>query len=174
MDFQKGKKTKEKYERKKEREGSSSLSFSPISMSSTDVCNNLLKAYRLSTVGSLSPARVNPRPKKNDFFVPSNITSHYTCYCSILKAIFILAEERSATFSRHSKLCNHPSYLKNGSSVFHTISILSSPLIITFLITFWIFSLSKDSILMILSNCVSNLLEELSSGGISVLSCSIS
>lgn len=66
------------------------------------------------------------------------------------------------------------SYLKNGSSVFHTISILSSPLIITFLITFWIFSLSKDSILMILSNCVSNLLEELSSGGISVLSCSIS
>lgn len=112
--------------------------------------------------------------KKIDFFVPSNITSHYTCYCSILKAIFILAEERSATFSRHSKLCNHPSYLKNGSSVFHTISILSSPLIITFLITFWIFSLSKDSILMILSNCVSNLLEELSSGGISVLSCSIS
>ena len=174
MDFQKGKKTKEKYERKKEREGSSSLSFSPISMSSTDVCNNLLKAYRLSTVGRLSPARVNPRPKKIDFFVPSNITSHYTCYCSILKAIFILAEERSATFSRHSKLCNHPSYLKNGSSVFHIISILSSPLIITFLITFWIFSLSKDSILMILSNCVSNLLEELSSGGISVLSCSIS
>lgn len=120
------------------------------------------------------PARVNPRPKKIDFFVPSNITSHYTCYCSILKAIFMPAEERSATFSRHSKLCNHPSYLKNGSSVFHTISILSSPLIITFLITFWIFSLSKDSILMILSNCVSNLLEELSSGGISVLSCSIS
>ena len=115
-----------------------------------------------------------PDQKKIDFFVPSNITSHYTCYCSILKAIFILAEERSATFSRHSKLCNHPSYLKNGSSVFHTISILSSPLIITFLITFWIFSLSKDSILMILSNCVSNLLEELSSGGISVLSCSIS
>ena len=121
-----------------------------------------------------SPARVNPRPKKINFFVPSNITFHYTCYRSILKAIFILAEERSATFSRHSKLCNHPSYLKNGSSVFHTISILSSPLIITFLITFWIFSLSKDSILMILSNCVSNLLEELSSGGISVLSCSIS
>lgn len=115
-----------------------------------------------------------PDQKKIDFFVPSNITSHYTCYCSILKAIFILAEERSATFSRHSKLCNHPSYLKNGSSVFHTISILSSPLIITFFITFWIFSLSKDSILMILSNCVSNLLEELSSGGISVLSCSIS
>lgn len=112
--------------------------------------------------------------KKFNFFVPSNITSHYTCYCSILKAIFMLAEERSATFSRHSKLCNHPSYLKNGSSVFHTISILSSPLIITFLIIFWIFSLSKDSILMILSNCVSNLLEELSSGGISVLSCSIS
>ena len=128
----------------------------------------------LSPCRCLYPARVNPRPKKIDFFVPSNITSHYTCYCSILKAIFILAEERSATFSRHSKLCNHPSYLKNGSSVFHTISILSSPLIITFLITFWIFSLSKDSILMILSNCVSNLLEELSSGGISVLSCSIS
>lgn len=119
-----------------------------------------------------------PDQKKIDFFVPSNITFHYTCYCSILKAIFMLAEEsaeeRSATFSRHSKLCNHPSYLKNGSSVFHTISILSSPLMITFLITFWIFSLSKDSILMILSNCVSNLLEELSSGGISVLSCSIS
>ena len=115
-----------------------------------------------------------PQAKKKLIFVPSNITSHYTCYCSILKAIFILAEERSATFSRHSKLCNHPSYLKNGSSVFHTISILSSPLIITFLIIFCIFSLSKDSILMILSNCVSNLLEELSSGGISVLSCSIS
>lgn len=174
MDFQKGKKTKEKYERKKEREGSSSLSFSPISMSSTDVCNNLLKAYRLSTVGRLSPARVNPRPKKINFFVPSNITFHYTCYRSILKAILMPAEERSAIFSRHSKLHKHPSYLKNGSSVFHTISILSSPLIITFLITFWIFSLSKDSILMILSNCVSNLLEELSSGGISVLSCSIS
>lgn len=40
--------------------------------------------------------------KKIDFFVPSNITSHYTCYCSILKAIFMLAEERSATFPRHS------------------------------------------------------------------------
>ena len=92
-----------------------------------------------------------PDQKKIDFFVPSNITFHYTCYCSILKAIFMLAEERSATFSRHSKLCNHPSYLKNGSSVFHTISILSSPLMITFLITFWIFSLSKDSILM---NCI--------------------
>ena len=132
------------------------------------------KHPKSSRYGRQNPARVNPRPKKIDFFVPSNITSHYTCYCSILKAIFILAEERSATFSRHSKLCNHPSYLKNGSSVFHIISILSSPLIITFLITFWIFSLSKDSILMILSNCVSNLLEELSSGGISVLSCSIS
>ena len=114
-----------------------------------------------------------PDQKKIDFFVPSNITSHYTCYCSILKAIFILAEERSATFSRHSKLCNHPSYLKNRSSVFHTISILSSPLIITFLITFWIFSLSKDSILMIFSNCVSNLPAELSSVGSSDLSCSI-
>ena len=103
----------------------------------------------------LFPARVNSRPKKKiDFFVPSNITSHYTCYCSILKAIFMPAEERSATFSRHSTLFKHPSYLKNGSSVFHTISILSSPLIITFLITFWIFSLSKDSILMILSNCL--------------------
>lgn len=112
--------------------------------------------------------------KKIDFFVPSNITFHYTCYRSILKAILMPAEERSATFSRHSKLHKHPSYLKNGSSVFHTISILSSPLIITFLITFWIFSLSKDSILMILSNCVSNLLDELSSGSISVLSCSIS
>ena len=114
-----------------------------------------------------------PDQKKIDFFVPSNITSHYTCYCSILKAIFILAEERSATFSRHSKLHKHPSYLKNGSSVFHTISILSSPLIITFLITFWIFSLSKDSILMIFSNCVSNLPAELSSVGSSDLSCSI-
>ena len=114
-----------------------------------------------------------PDQKKIDFFVPSNITSHYTCYCSILKEIFILAEERSATFSRHSKLCNHPSYLKNRSSVFHTISILSSPLIITFLITFWIFSLSKDSILMIFSNCVSNLPAELSSVGSSDLSCSI-
>ena len=72
-----------------------------------------------------------------------------------------------------SKLCNHPSYLKNRSSVFHTISILSSPLIITFLITFWIFSLSKDSILMIFSNCVSNLPAELSSVGSSDLSCSI-
>ena len=112
--------------------------------------------------------------KKIDFFVPSNITLHYTYYRCILKAILIPAEERSAIFSRHSKLHKHPSYLKNGSSVFHTISILSSPLIITFLIIFWIFSLSKDSILMILSNCVSNLLEELSSGGISVLSCSIS
>lgn len=118
----------------------------------------------------LFPARVNSRPKKKiDFFVPSNITSHYTCYCSILKAIFMPAEERSATFSRHSTLFKHPSYLKNGSSVFHTISILSSPLIITFLITFWIFSLSKDSILMILSNCDSNLLEEFSSGGISIV-----
>lgn len=117
----------------------------------------------------LFPARVNSRPKKNDFFVPSNITSQYTCYCSILKAIFMPAEERSATFSRHSTLFKHPSYLKNGSSVFHTISILSSPLIITFLITFWIFSLSKDSILMILSNCDSNLLEEFSSGGISIV-----
>ena len=112
--------------------------------------------------------------KKFNFFVPSNITFYYTCYRCILKAILMPAEERSAIFSRHSKLHKHPSYLKNGSSVFHTISILSSPLIITFLITFWIFSLSKDSILMILSNCVSNLLEELSSGGISVLSCSIS
>lgn len=136
--------------------------------------HRLTNTEKLLLAGLAEPARVNPRPKKIDFFVPSNITSHYTCYCSILKAIFILAEERSATFSRHSKLCNHPSYLKNGSSVFHIISILSSPLIITFLITFWIFSLSKDSILMILSNCVSNLLEELSSGGISVLSCSIS
>lgn len=112
--------------------------------------------------------------KKFNFFVPSNITFYYTCYRCILKAILMPAEERSAIFSRHSKLHKHPSYLKNGSSVFHIISILSSPLIITFLITFWIFSLSKDSILMILSNCVSNLLEELSSGGISVLSCSIS
>ena len=102
--------------------------------------------------GNPFPARVNPRPKKIDFFVPSNITFHYTCCRCILKAILIPADERSATFSRHSKLCNNPSYLKNGSSVFHTISILSSPLIITFLITFWIFSLSKDSILMILSN----------------------
>ena len=76
--------------------------------------------------GKPIPARVNPRPKKIDFFVPSNITSHYTCYCSILKAIFMPAEERSATFSRHSTLFKHPSYLKNGSSVFHTISILSS------------------------------------------------
>ena len=129
--------------------------------------------YTVTPFASTLPARVNSRPKKIDFFVPSNITSHYTCYCSILKAIFILAEERSATFSRHSKLCNHPSYLKNGSSVFHTISILSSPLIITFLITFWIFSLSKDSILMIFSNCVSNLPAELSSVGSSDLSCSI-
>ena len=140
----------------------------------TEADLNWMDKKARSTIEMNDPARVNPRPKKIDFFVPSNITSHYTCYCSILKAIFILAEERSATFSRHSKLCNHPSYLKNGSSVFHIISILSSPLIITFLITFWIFSLSKDSILMILSNCVSNLLEELSSGGISVLSCSIS
>lgn len=46
MGFQKDKKNKEKYKKQKEREGSSSLSFSPISMSSTDVCNNLLKAYR--------------------------------------------------------------------------------------------------------------------------------
>ena len=43
-----------------------------------------------------------PDQKKIDFFVPSNITSHYTCYCSILKAIFMLAEKRSATFPRHS------------------------------------------------------------------------
>ncbi len=75
--------------------------------------------------------------KKIDFFVPSNITLHYTYYRCILKAILIPAEERSAIFSRHSKLHKHPSYLKNGSSVFHTISILFSPLIITFLITFW-------------------------------------
>lgn len=125
------------------------------------------------SVRASAPCSCQPQTKKNDFFVPSNITSHYTCYCSILKAIFMPAEERSATFSRHSTLFKHPSYLKNGSSVFHTISILSSPLIITFLITFWIFSLSKDSILMILSNCVSNLLEEFSSGGISIVSCSI-
>lgn len=58
MGFQKDKKNKEKYKKQKEREGSSSLSFSPISMSSTDVCNNLLKAYRLSTVGRLSPSCV--------------------------------------------------------------------------------------------------------------------
>lgn len=115
-----------------------------------------------------------PDQKKIDFFVPSNITFHYTYYRCILKAILIPADERSATFSRHSKLCKHPPYLKKGSSVFHTISILSSPLIITFLITFWIFSLSKDSILMTFSNCVSNLPAELSSVGISVLSCSIS
>lgn len=56
--LQKDKKNKEKYKKQKEREGSSSLSFSPISMSSTDVCNNLLKAYRLSTVGRLSPSCV--------------------------------------------------------------------------------------------------------------------
>ena len=139
-------------------------------------CTFIALATKSNTAksGTALPARVNPRPKKINFFVPSNITFHYTCYRSILKAILMPAEERSAIFSRHSKLHKHPSYLKNGSSVFHTISILSSPLIITFLITFWIFSLSKDSILMILSNCVSNLLEELSSGGISVLSCSIS
>ena len=146
------------------------ISFLSLLSISRHLYNNLNDA----SSGTLFPARVNPRPKKIDFFLPSNITFHYTCYCSILKAILMPAEERSAIFSRHSKLHKHPSYLKNGSSVFHTISILSSPLIITFLITFWIFSLSKDSILMIFSNCVSNLPAEFSSVGSSDLSCSIS
>ena len=106
--------------------------FSPRNNSVTVTSNISAIGMSNTTLGILRPARVNSRPKKKLIFVPSNITSHYTCYCSILKAIFILAEERSATFSWHSKLCNHPSYLKNGSSVFHTISILSSPLIITF------------------------------------------
>ena len=45
---------------------------------------------------------VSTLDQKKLIFLPSNITFHYTCYCSILKAIFMLAEERSATFPRHS------------------------------------------------------------------------
>lgn len=174
MDIQKDKKTKEKYKRKK-KERAHRPSLSRLSVCHLPMCATTCSRHTDCRPSEGSHLLVStPDQKKIDFFVPSNITFHYTCYRCILKAILMPAEERSATFSRHSKLCNHPSYLKNGSSVFHIISILSSPLIITFLITFWIFSLSKDSILMILSNFVSNLLEELSSGGISVLSCSIS
>ena len=113
------------------------ISSSQTKISSILTFKYLLSAKQFSNVGKHIPARVNPRPKKIDFFVPSNITFHYTYYRCTLKAILIPAEERSAIFSRHSKLHKHPSYLKNGSSVFHTISILFSPLIITFLITFW-------------------------------------
>lgn len=173
MGIQQDKKTKEKYKRKK-KERAHRPSLSRLSVCHPPKCATACSRHTDCRPSEGSHLLVStPDQKKIDFFVPSNITSHYTCYCSILKAIFMLAEERSATFSRHSKLCNHPSYLKNGSSVFHTISILSSPLIITFLITFWIFSLSKDSILMIFSNCVSNLPAELSSVGSSDLSCSI-
>lgn len=173
MNFQKGKKTKEKYERKK-KERAHRPSLSRLSVCHLPMCATTCSRHTDCRPSEGSHLLVStPDQKKIDFFVPSNITSHYTCYCSILKAIFMPAEERSATFSRHSTLFKHPSYLKNGSSVFHTISILSSPLIITFLITFWIFSLSKDSILMIFSNCVSNLPAELSSVGSSDLSCSI-
>ena len=174
MDFHKDKKTKEKYKSKK-KERAHRPSLSRLSVCHLPMCATACSRHtdcRPSEGSHLLVSTLDQ--KKFNFFVPSNITFYYTCYRCILKAILMPAEERSAIFSRHSKLHKHPSYLKNGSSVFHTISILSSPLIITFLITFWIFSLSKDSILMILSNCVSNLLEELSSGGISVLSCSIS
>lgn len=174
MDFHKDKKTKEKYKSKK-KERAHRPSLSRLSVCHLPMCATTCSRHtdcRPSEGSHLLVSTLDQ--KKFNFFVPSNITFYYTCYRCILKAILMPAEERSAIFSRHSKLHKHPSYLKNGSSVFHTISILSSPLIITFLITFWIFSLSKDSILMILSNCVSNLLEELSSGGISVLSCSIS
>ncbi len=174
MDFHKDKKTKEKYKSKK-KERAHRPSLSRLSVCHPPKCATTCSRHtdcRPSEGSHLLVSTLDQ--KKFNFFVPSNITFYYTCYRCILKAILMPAEERSAIFSRHSKLHKHPSYLKNGSSVFHTISILSSPLIITFLITFWIFSLSKDSILMILSNCVSNLLEELSSGGISVLSCSIS
>lgn len=174
MDFHKDKKTKEKYKSKK-KERAHRPSLSRLSVCHPPKCATACSRHtgcRPSEGSHLLVSTLDQ--KKFNFFVPSNITFYYTCYRCILKAILMPAEERSAIFSRHSKLHKHPSYLKNGSSVFHTISILSSPLIITFLITFWIFSLSKDSILMILSNCVSNLLEELSSGGISVLSCSIS
>lgn len=174
MDFHKDKKTKEKYKSKK-KERAHRPSLSRLSVCHPPKCATACSRHtdcRQSEGSHLLVSTLDQ--KKFNFFVPSNITFYYTCYRCILKAILMPAEERSAIFSRHSKLHKHPSYLKNGSSVFHTISILSSPLIITFLITFWIFSLSKDSILMILSNCVSNLLEELSSGGISVLSCSIS
>ena len=148
--------------------------FSPDNSSSIVTEKKVEISFRESILGYPLPARVNPRPKKLIFLYPQISLSIIPTIAVYWKAILIPAEKRSAIFSRHSKLHKHPSYLKNGSSVFHTISILSSPLIITFLITFWIFSLSKDSILMILSNCVSNLLEELSSGSISVLSCSIS